>query len=95
VLNLAGIPRLGSNDLVGLMPLTETSDDIQPSDDPTIYTPSPIRVLNLNNTSVGDDAAPFIASCEYLETLELAGTKFGCMCKRQINFYRLLMLAFR
>lgn len=45
-----------------------------PSDsDPSI---SPLQVLILNNTGIGDDAAPFIGSCEELETLEVASTKF-------------------
>lgn len=37
---------------------------------------SPLRVLLLNNTGIGDDAAPFIGSCEELETLGVASTKF-------------------
>lgn len=37
---------------------------------------SPLRTLILNNTGIGDDAAPFIGSCEQLETLEVASTKF-------------------
>ena len=37
---------------------------------------SPLQVLILNNTSVGDDAAPFIGSCGDLETLGVASTKF-------------------
>ena len=36
---------------------------------------SPLQVLILNNTGVGDDAAPYIGSCEELETLEVASTK--------------------
>ena len=37
---------------------------------------SPLRTLILNGTGIGDDAAPFIGSCEELETLGVASTKF-------------------
>lgn len=37
---------------------------------------SPLQVLILNNTGIGDDAAPYIGSCEELETLGVASTKF-------------------
>lgn len=82
ILNLAGISRLKSSDLAGLAPLNETLDDIGLSEDPTMNTPSPLQVLTLNNTDVGDEAAPYIASCISLETLELAGTKLGCTCRQ-------------
>ena len=37
---------------------------------------SPLKVLILNNTGIGDDAALYIGSCEELETLGVASTKF-------------------
>jgi len=37
---------------------------------------SPLQILILNNTGVGDEAALYISSCLSLGTLELAGTKF-------------------
>ena len=40
---------------------------------------SPLQVLILNNTGIGDDAAPYIGSCEELETLGAASTKFASM----------------
>lgn len=62
-LNLANITSLSSSDLTGLMP--EDGQD-----------PSPLTTLILNNTGVGDEAAPYISSCPSLRTLALAGTKF-------------------
>jgi len=63
-LNLAGIPALRSRDLAGLLPSDE---------DPN---PSGLEFLVLNNTSVDDDSASFIACCPELKTLEVVGTKF-------------------
>jgi hypothetical protein len=37
---------------------------------------SPLQVLILNNTGIGDDAAPYVGSCEELETLGVASTRF-------------------
>ncbi|ETW87856.1 hypothetical protein HETIRDRAFT_413759 [Heterobasidion irregulare TC 32-1] len=64
VLNLAGIPSLRSEDLIGLLV------------DNAGQEPSRLQELILNNTAVDDDAAPYISSCSSLETLEVAGTKF-------------------
>ena len=61
-LNLSGLPYLGSSDLEGLL-----SDDKECP---------PLEVLILNNTAVGDDAAPFISCCTSLRVLELGSTKF-------------------
>ncbi|KAF8581648.1 hypothetical protein K439DRAFT_1513720 [Ramaria rubella] len=80
ILNLSSIPRLRSSDLVGLLPL-DGGVQLKDSDimeGPTAYAPSSLRTLILNQTDVGDEAAPYIASCIYLTTLEIAGTKFGC-----------------
>jgi len=63
-LNLSSLPHLGSADLSHLSP---SGDD---------WSVSPLKVLILNNTGIGDHAAPFIGSCEELETLEVASTKF-------------------
>ncbi|KAJ3553179.1 hypothetical protein NM688_g3753 [Phlebia brevispora] len=63
ILNLAGITSLRSSDLEGL-PAEELG---QPH--------AAVQTLILNNTSVDDSAAPFIASCDSLQTLELSGTK--------------------
>lgn len=64
VLNLSSISALRSSDLQGLLP--ETSED----------GPSNLQVLILNNTTVDDDAAPYISSCPSLETLAVGGTRF-------------------
>ncbi|KAI0053282.1 RNI-like protein [Auriscalpium vulgare] len=64
-LNLASISGLKSSDLAGLAP-----EDLS-------ELPSGLEVLILNGTSVDDDAAPFIARCPGLETLEVAGTKLS------------------
>ncbi|KAF8526446.1 RNI-like protein [Gautieria morchelliformis] len=77
ILNLAGIPRLKSSDLVGLLPLREGDEDSAAEEDSTAYAPSPLHTLVLNNTDVGDAAVTYIASCTELSTLEIAGTKFG------------------
>ncbi|KAI0815192.1 hypothetical protein BC629DRAFT_849886 [Irpex lacteus] len=61
-LNLSGLSYLQSHDLEGLL-----SDDEQPS---------PLEELILNNTGVGDDAAPYISCCSSLRVLELGSTKF-------------------
>ena len=63
-LNMSSLLHLKSFDLEPLFPSES---------DPST---SPLRVLILNNTGVGDDAAPFIGSCGELETLEIASTKF-------------------
>jgi hypothetical protein len=60
---MAGVPKLISSDLRGLL-VDEGGG------------PSPLEVLILNNTSVDDDAAPFISGCPSLRVLELASTKF-------------------
>jgi len=60
-LDLSELPSLRSSDLEGLM--------APPGDSPGLTT------LILNNTAVDDDAAPFLASCVSLVTLQLAGTK--------------------
>jgi antitoxin component of MazEF toxin-antitoxin module len=62
-LHLSGIRSIKSNDLAGLVP-----DDAQQS--------SSLQVLALDNTNVGDDAIPFLATCLSLRTLNAAGTKF-------------------
>jgi len=53
------------------------SSDLEPlfpsESDPST---SPLQVLLLNNTGIGDDAAPFIGSCDGLDTLGVASTKF-------------------
>ena len=61
---MAGIPSLRSEDLIGLLV------------DNAGQEPSRLQELILNNTAVGDDAAPYISSCSSLKTLEVAGTKF-------------------
>jgi len=61
---MSSLSHLKSSDLESLFP-TES--------DPSA---SPLQVLILNNTGIGDDAAPFIGSCEELETLGAASTKF-------------------
>ncbi|KAJ8522554.1 hypothetical protein ONZ45_g845 [Pleurotus djamor] len=63
-LNLAGITRLQSSDLAGLM--CEDSDD-----------QSPLETLNLNNTGIDDDASSYISTCSQLRSLEVQGTKFS------------------
>ncbi|PCH33581.1 RNI-like protein [Wolfiporia cocos MD-104 SS10] len=64
VLNLSNITSLRSSDLEGL----------QTWEDETA--PARLQLLSLNNTSVDDDAAPYIASCPHIETLAVGGTKF-------------------
>ncbi|KAH9835617.1 RNI-like protein [Rhodofomes roseus] len=64
ILNLSGIPSFRSAELKGL--LQETVADGPPK----------IQVLLLNNTTVDDDAAPFISACTDLENLAVAGTRF-------------------
>ena len=64
LLNLSGIPLIRSSDLEGL--LQETAEDGPPR----------IQVLLLNNTSVDDNAAPYISACNDLENLAVGGTKF-------------------
>lgn len=63
-LNLGGIPSLHSSELAGLVP-----DTVEQG-------PPELRTLVLNYTNVDDDAAPFISSCEHLETLKVGSTKF-------------------
>ncbi|KAF9654328.1 RNI-like protein [Thelephora ganbajun] len=63
-LNMSSLSHLKSSDLEPLFP-----SEFDPST-------SPLQVLILNNTGIGDDAAPFIGSCEELETLGVASTKF-------------------
>ncbi|KAI0639336.1 RNI-like protein [Trametes polyzona] len=64
-LNLANIASLRSSDLEGLAH----------PDDPGNGPPQLVH-LNLNNTSVDDEAAPYLSACTDLQTLELASTKF-------------------
>ena len=64
MLNLSGMPLIRSSDLEGL--LQENADEGPPK----------IQVLLLNNTSVDDDAAPFISACNDLDNLAVGGTKF-------------------
>ncbi|TFY68363.1 hypothetical protein EVJ58_g1067 [Rhodofomes roseus] len=64
ILNLSGIPSFRSAELEGL--LQETVADGPPK----------IQVLLLNNTTVDNDAAPFISACTDLENLAVAGTRF-------------------
>jgi hypothetical protein len=63
-LNLSSLSHLKSSDLEPLFPSES---------DPST---SPLQILILNNTGLGDDAAPFIGSCQGLETLGVASTKF-------------------
>ncbi|KAI0757062.1 hypothetical protein C8Q80DRAFT_1265045 [Daedaleopsis nitida] len=65
-LNLAGITSLRSSHLEGLAHPDTVEDG-----------PPRLVHLNLNNTSVDDTAAPSLASCTQLQTLELAGSKFS------------------
>ena len=60
---MAGMPGLKSSDLEPLLP-------DEPGEDP-----SPLQELILNNTGIDDEIAPFVSSCQALQTLELAGTK--------------------
>ena len=60
---MASIPSLRSDHLEGLL-----VDDITEG-------VSQLRMLNLNNTAIDDEAMPYISSCAQLETLELSGTK--------------------
>ncbi|KAJ3823893.1 RNI-like protein [Lentinula raphanica] len=62
-LNLAGITTLRSDALAALLPIDGTH--------------SVLETLILNNTSVGDDAGPYIACCPDLVRLEVEGTKFS------------------
>lgn len=62
-LHLSGIRNIKSSDLAGLV-----SDGAQQC--------SSLQVLALDNTNVGDDAIPFLATCLSLRTLNAAGTKF-------------------
>lgn len=62
-LDLAGVKRLRSADLAGLV--SENLDDGQPA----------LEVLTLDNTDIDDDAAPFLTVCTSLRTLGLSGTK--------------------
>ena len=64
MLNLSGIPLIRSSDLEGL--LQDSAEDGSPK----------VQVLLLNNTSVDDDAAPYISACNDLENLAVSGTKF-------------------
>lgn len=64
MLNLSGMPLIRSSDLEGL--LQESAEDGPPK----------IQVFLLNNTSVDDDAAPYISACNDLENLAVSGTKF-------------------
>lgn len=64
---MSGLSHLKSSDLESLFPSES---------DPST---SPLQVLVLNNTGVGDEAAPFIGSCEGLEELGVASTKFTSM----------------
>ena len=66
---MSGLSYLKSSDLEPLFPSES---------DPSA---SLLQVLILNNTRVGDDAAPFIGSCEELETLAVASTKFTSAVK--------------
>jgi len=61
---MSSLSNLKSSDLEPLFPSVP---------DPSV---SPLQVLILNNTGIGDDAAPFIGTCEELETLGVASTKF-------------------
>jgi len=63
-LNLAGIPRLRSIDLAGLLPAIAEQGH------------SPLETLILDNTGVDDRAALYISGCPMLGALEVAGTKF-------------------
>jgi hypothetical protein len=61
---MSSLSNLKSSDLEPLFPSES---------DPSI---SPLQVLILNNTGIGDDAAPYVGSCEELETLGVASTRF-------------------
>jgi len=74
-LNLAGIPRLRSEDLEGLL-----ADDA--TDECTL------ERLILKGCDVGDQAAPFIA-CPYLNFLDLQTTKFSGNFAIYLTFTRL------
>ncbi|KAH7924873.1 RNI-like protein [Leucogyrophana mollusca] len=62
-LNLGGIQFLRSSDLAGL--LSDSGQQASPR----------LEELILNNTSVDDEATPYLSCCHSLVTLELAGTK--------------------
>lgn len=63
ILNLSGVTSLRSSNLEGLL-----ADDLDAPD-------SPLRILNLNNTSIDDGAASYISTCKSLSILEVGGTK--------------------
>ena len=63
-LSLGAIQPLRSACLVGLLP-----DTVEKG-------PPQLRTLVLKLTGVDDEAAPFISSCTYLETLDVSSTKF-------------------
>ncbi|KAI0732332.1 RNI-like protein [Fomitopsis betulina] len=62
ILNLSGMPLIRSSDLEGLP--QESAGDGH----------ARVEILLLNNTSVDDDAAPYISACD-LENLAVSGTK--------------------
>ena len=66
---MSSLSNLKSSDLEPLFPSES---------DPST---SPLQILILNSTGIGDDAAPFIGTCEELETLEVASTKFTSTTK--------------
>lgn len=86
---MAGIPRLKSSDLVGLLPRGARRPDMDDLDSSSEgdghYESSPLQTLILNNTNVDDKAWRYIASCENLRTLELAGTKLSCKYLLQLT----------
>ncbi|KAI0094679.1 hypothetical protein BDY19DRAFT_913980 [Irpex rosettiformis] len=65
-LNLSGLSHLECKDLEGLLPVSDGKE----------FEPSLLEVLVLNNTPVGDSAAPYISCCSSLRILELGSTKF-------------------
>ncbi|KAI0321695.1 hypothetical protein OF83DRAFT_1050847 [Amylostereum chailletii] len=63
-LNMVGITSLHSSDLSTLV--SDGAFDEHPS----------LEVLSLSRTGVDDDAAPYIATCTALQTLEVGSTRF-------------------
>lgn len=61
---MSSLSHLKSSDLEPLFP-----SETHPST-------SSLQVLLLNGTGIGDDSAPFIGSCEALESLGVAATRF-------------------
>ncbi|KAF8634002.1 hypothetical protein AX15_001176 [Amanita polypyramis BW_CC] len=62
-LNLAGIPNLRSADLAGLLPKRDGDDS------------AAVESLVLNNTGIDDEAGIYIAACNRLRMLGVAGTR--------------------